>query len=53
MEGSYVLAMWVLTAWEWIEYLWNVWGVVWTRMRSLPDANGPAEEWVVDVVIEQ
>ena len=53
MGGSYVLAMWVVAAWEWIEYMWNAWGVVWMRMRSLPDVNGPAEDWVVDVVIEQ
>ena len=50
--GSYVLAMWVLAAWEWIEYLWKAWGVVWIRMRSPPDVNGPAEDWKVDVVIE-
>ena len=47
------MAMWVVAAWDWIEYLWNSWGVVWMRMRSLQDVNGPAEDWVVDVVIEQ
>ena len=37
VEGSFVLVMWGLAAWEWTEHLWVAWGIVWMKMRSLQD----------------